>query len=177
MTQETQETTEKTTPAECYCGSGKAFDACCEPILKGKEKARTPEELMRARFSAHCLRDYPFLVESTHPDHREGVSEEEISRWATHINWTELEVHSSTPGMTENEGNVSFSAHFTIKDTEQVLREDAFFNKVDGTWLYVDGHVYGEEPYRRESPKVGRNEPCPCGSGKKYKKCCGRDNA
>jgi preprotein translocase subunit SecA len=30
------------------------------------------------------------------------------------------------------------------------------------------------EPYRRTEPKVGRNEPCPCGSGKKYKKCCGR---
>jgi uncharacterized protein len=28
------------------------------------------------------------------------------------------------------------------------------------------------EPYR--SPKIGRNDPCPCGSGKKYKKCCGR---
>ena len=27
--------------------------------------------------------------------------------------------------------------------------------------------------YRRESPKIGRNDPCPCGSGKKYKKCCG----
>jgi len=30
-----------------------------------------------------------------------------------------------------------------------------------------------EKPYIRESPKVGRNDPCPCGSGKKYKKCCG----
>lgn len=30
------------------------------------------------------------------------------------------------------------------------------------------------EPYRRTQPKVGRNEPCPCGSGKKFKKCCGR---
>jgi preprotein translocase subunit SecA len=29
-------------------------------------------------------------------------------------------------------------------------------------------------PVRREVPKVGRNEPCPCGSGKKYKNCCGR---
>jgi len=28
------------------------------------------------------------------------------------------------------------------------------------------------EPFQREMPKVGRNEPCPCGSGKKYKKCC-----
>jgi len=37
----------------------------------------------------------------------------------------------------------------------------------------------GEEPkkietYRREEPKVGRNDMCPCGSGKKYKKCCGK---
>jgi hypothetical protein len=29
-------------------------------------------------------------------------------------------------------------------------------------------------PFRRESPKVGRNDPCPCGSGQKFKKCCGR---
>jgi len=30
------------------------------------------------------------------------------------------------------------------------------------------------EPFKREKPKVGRNDPCPCGSGKKYKKCCGK---
>lgn len=29
--------------------------------------------------------------------------------------------------------------------------------------------------YVREQPKVGRNDPCPCGSGKKYKKCCGKN--
>jgi hypothetical protein len=31
------------------------------------------------------------------------------------------------------------------------------------------------ETYTREAPKVGRNDPCPCGSGKKYKKCCGQN--
>jgi preprotein translocase subunit SecA len=30
-----------------------------------------------------------------------------------------------------------------------------------------------KKPARRETSKVGRNDPCPCGSGKKYKKCCG----
>ena len=35
-----------------------------------------------------------------------------------------------------------------------------------------DGHA-PETPYVRESPKVGRNDPCPCGSGKKFKKCHG----
>jgi hypothetical protein len=41
---------------------------------------------------------------------------------------------------------------------------------------YMDGDDWEGEPIetvRRESPKVGRNDPCPCGSGKKYKKCCG----
>ncbi len=33
--------------------------------------------------------------------------------------------------------------------------------------------LYGSEAVRREAPKVGRNDPCPCGSGKKFKKCCG----
>ena len=31
-----------------------------------------------------------------------------------------------------------------------------------------------QQTVRREEPKVGRNDPCPCGSGKKYKHCCGR---
>ena len=31
------------------------------------------------------------------------------------------------------------------------------------------------ETYRNKSPKVGRNDPCPCGSGKKYKNCCGKN--
>lgn len=37
-----------------------------------------------------------------------------------------------------------------------------------------DEQDYQLQPYRRSEPKVGRNDPCPCGSGKKYKKCCGR---
>lgn len=42
-----------------------------------------------------------------------------------------------------------------------------------------DGENYdfwpeSQDTYVREEPKVGRNEPCPCGSGKKYKKCCGK---
>ena len=41
----------------------------------------------------------------------------------------------------------------------------------------IDGRRPGERlgPVVREQPKVGRNEPCPCGSGKKFKKCCGRN--
>lgn len=40
-----------------------------------------------------------------------------------------------------------------------------------------DGEAPKKQPKRRAQPKVGRNEPCPCGSGKKYKKCCGSNVA
>ncbi|MGC8867879.1 MAG: SEC-C metal-binding domain-containing protein [Elusimicrobiales bacterium] len=45
-------------------------------------------------------------------------------------------------------------------------------------WMRQNQHLFASqmpkvETYRRENPKVGRNDPCPCGSGKKYKKCCG----
>jgi transposase-like protein len=33
-------------------------------------------------------------------------------------------------------------------------------------------HNFAQTPYRRETPKIGRNEACPCGSGKKFKRCC-----
>ena len=37
------------------------------------------------------------------------------------------------------------------------------------------GSAERPETVKREGKKIGRNEPCPCGSGKKYKKCCGRN--
>ena len=37
----------------------------------------------------------------------------------------------------------------------------------------IDNSPAGPAPVQRDEPKVGRNDPCPCGSGRKYKKCCG----
>ena len=158
----------------CYCGSQKSFAECCEPIIADMGKARTPEELMRARYSAHASGKLQFLVDSVHPDYRKGVSVEELEQWSPHVTWTGLEILSATPGETDNEGYVSFTAHFKVGEVEQEMTEDSFFTKHDGTWMYVDGTVQSEEPYVRESPRVGRNDPCPCGSGKKHKKCCGK---
>lgn len=46
-------------------------------------------------------------------------------------------------------------------------------------WIEADGWNWMtqeevRQPYVRNTPKIGRNDPCPCGSGKKYKRCCGR---
>jgi uncharacterized protein YecA (UPF0149 family) len=45
---------------------------------------------------------------------------------------------------------------------------------VHGPGCSHDHHHHApQEPYRRSEPKIGRNDPCPCGSGKKHKKCHG----
>ena len=38
----------------------------------------------------------------------------------------------------------------------------------------LDNDTVRKETVKNEEPKVGRNDPCPCGSGKKYKQCCGK---
>jgi tetratricopeptide (TPR) repeat protein len=54
----------------------------------------------------------------------------------------------------------------------QKLRPERF--EPDEDDLLIDDEYFNQQPYTRPEPKVGRNDPCPCGSGKKYKKCCGK---
>jgi SEC-C motif domain protein len=64
-------------------------------------------------------------------------------------------------------------AQFKIDGVLQKHHEKASFKKEeDGKWYFEDGKVQ-VQPYERTGEKVGRNDPCHCGSGKKFKKCCG----
>ena len=159
----------------CPCGSGRNLDECCGPIMAGAQKAPTAEALMRARYSAHVTGDYDFLDASVHPDIRDEADHEEMKKWSQSVTWDGLEIVSTVDGGEQDEtGEVTFIARYSVNGIPQMLHERAYFQRVDGAWLYKDGDVQGHETYRREAPKVGRNDPCPCGSGKKYKKCCGR---
>ena len=66
----------------------------------------------------------------------------------------------------------SIMNHITEKDIKKKHHERAQFELLDGTWYFLDGIPVTPKQFVREQPKVGRNDPCPCGSGKKYKKCC-----
>jgi preprotein translocase subunit SecA len=59
---------------------------------------------------------------------------------------------------------------------ESEVKEEEFQHETDENVQYHDNESAQkkQETVRRSAPKVGRNDPCPCGSGKKYKKCCGR---
>ena len=74
----------------------------------------------------------------------------------------------------DQQGVVEFIATFKEKGVTRRHHEKSRFEKQDGRWYFVDGELVLAKTQVNEGPKVGRNDPCPCGSGKKYKKCCGR---
>jgi SEC-C motif domain protein len=155
----------------CPCGSGRALDECCGPIVRGEAPAPTAEALMRSRYTAYVLGDLDHIERTQTPG---GWDRESAAAWSSGAQWLGLDIHATEAGGPDDaHGVVEFTARYAMTGEAQQHREKAVFGRRDGAWVYLEGKVSGGEPIRREAPKVGRNEPCPCGSGKKYKKCCG----
>ena len=157
----------------CPCGSGVPFSGCCEPVITGARPAETAERLMRARYAAYVGVNTDFIFESTHPDHRKGYDHEGTKEWAEGAEWEGLEIVACRRGAADDaEGEVEFIARYREKGALREHHENAHFLKEKGTWYFTDGTMVRPKPLT--SNKVGRNDPCPCGSGAKYKKCCGK---
>ena len=157
----------------CPCGSGADYAHCCEPVITGKRPAQTAEQLMRARYSAHVGLQMDFIFESIHPDHRAGYDPDGTRVRAEQSTWQGLEIVGVTRGMAgDTEGEVEFIARYKNKDISREHHERGHFEKQDGQWFFTEGIMVKQKPIA--ASKVGRNDPCPCGSGLKYKKCCGK---
>lgn len=157
----------------CPCGSGKEFSDCCEPFIKGESLPDTAEQLMRSRYTAYATVNVEYLHSTLHPDHQDDHDVNAARKWAAESDWVGLEIISTSEGGKEDsEGIVEFKATYREKGNVRNLHEISRFQKVGNSWTYVDGEMPKPETVRNEQ-KVGRNDPCPCGSGKKYKKCCG----
>mgnify|MGYP002713033755 CR=1 FL=1 len=148
----------------CPCTSGLSFEACCGPIIRGEENARTALALMRSRYTAYVLGDADYLRASWHASTRPA----ELHLAVNESGWCGLEILHCESG---RPGDVSGRVHFRARARQGVLEENSRFRFEDGCWYYLDGELIDAPPANR---KVGRNEPCPCGSGRKYKKCCGQ---
>jgi len=159
----------------CPCGSGITYADCCEPVINGSILAETAEQLMRARYSAYAKVETDFLLQSLHPDHRSDHDDDQTRDWAANSQWEGLEiVNTENGGNADTSGTVEFIANFTVNDEKNIHHELASFIRQDNVWYFTDGAAVPPKQFVRSGPKVGRNDPCPCKSGKKYKKCCGR---
>jgi len=157
----------------CPCGSRKQYDACCLPIIKGEIKAKTAEQLMRSRYSAYAKQEIDYIIQSYHPNKQKDSDRKAIQKLSEKSIWTGLEIKETIDGgIDDSTGKVEFIARFKLNNTNQFMQERSNFQKIEGKWYYVDGESLPSKQIIRSSRKIGRNEPCFCGSGKKYKKCC-----
>jgi SEC-C motif-containing protein len=147
----------------CPCGSGEDFSQCCQPVLAAHSAAKTAEQLMRSRYTSFVLKHTKHLLRSWQEQTRPAVIQEDEPA----IQWLGLEIDQCERGSAQDtEGMVSFSARFLCSGTLCQLSERSRFVKEDGLWFYLDGESSSH------TRKVAKNEPCPCGTGKKFKRCC-----
>jgi len=143
--------------AACPCGSGRLLDACCGAFLEGAPAADV-ESLMRSRYAAYVLGRYDYLYATWHDSTRPA----EGALGGTGLHWISLEVvRAASAG---DVGEVEFIASYVDRGKGRCLHETSRFVREDGRWLYVDGDC--------RMGDIGRNDACPCGSGRKFKQCC-----
>ena len=150
-------------PPACPCTSGQSLADCC-----GRYHAGTPapsaEQLMRSRYSAYVLGLIDYLVATTLQAQQPGLDRQAMAAWSAQSVWLGLEVeHAEVLGGTPEHARVTFTARWHDAEGDHSHRERSAFVQHDGRWYFIDPTV---------PLQAGRNDPCPCGSGVKFKKCC-----
>ena len=139
---------------------------------------------MRSRYTAFAQKNWEYLVLTSHPEENKEMAKLGPTLVEDGVDWKKLEIVSTRAGCREDsEGQVDFVAYYIKDGIEQTMRESSRFYKINGRWVYSrkDSTLpptsvspqAKPKTFVRDKVKVGRNDPCPCGSGKKYKKCCG----
>jgi SEC-C motif-containing protein len=160
----------------CPCGSGRQYSDCCGAYISGRTKAPTAEALMRSRYSAYVEHEIDYILNTCVRRGKDDIDYKSTRDWSEQSQWLGLKIISAEKGgVNDTEGTVEFEALYMRDGLKDVHHEKAKFkrenNTVGAQWLYDEGHI---TPFTvvRSAPKTGRNDPCPCGSGKKYKHCC-----
>lgn len=143
---------------QCPCGAGRAYESCCLPLHHGVV-AETPEALMRSRYAAFVKNLPSYLLETWHSSTRPDRLDLDDSP-----DWVSLEVLESD--QQGDKGQVHFRAIYRVDKGWGYLEERSDFVREAGRWYYLSGKT------RDGQLKPGRNDPCPCGSGRKFKQCC-----
>jgi len=152
-----------TNTALCPCGQGGGLQDCCLPFINGLRPADSAEALMRSRYTAYVIGDAAYLSASWHATTRPARIDVH-----TDIEWLGLTVLSSQAGRVGDlKGRVEFMARYKQQNFTGQVRENSRFIKEQGTWYYLDGDM-------KAATDISRNASCSCGSGKKFKKCCGQ---
>lgn len=146
---------------KCSCGSERSFAECCGLYISGKSHAPDPESLMRSRYSAYVIGDTDYIGKTQADKAAIGYDPVYAKEWSKQAKWLGLKIIQAKT--TQHKGSVEFLALYELAGKKSNMHEVSEFKHIDGRWFYTDGKFV----------KTGRNDDCPCGSGQKFKKCCG----
>ncbi|MER2520807.1 MAG: YchJ family metal-binding protein [Bdellovibrionales bacterium] len=157
----------------CVCGSNIKSEDCCVPLHAGKP-APTALALMRARYAAYATKNIDYVEKTCTEKLRKEFNRLDAERYADEAEWIGLEILRTVDGgMDDETGQVEFMTHYKYQNQTLRQHELASFCRINGEWVYCDYEINPKKMPVVNSHQVGRNDPCPCGSQKKYKKCCG----
>lgn len=152
----------------CPCGSALGYTACCAAYHQG-EAAPDAEALMRSRYSAFVLEHIDYIIDTTLPAQQSLLAVDAIRSWAMQTNWQRLQVLSHSPKIGKRHAQVHFRAYFLEANDENYHEERSAFVRVETSdgkrWYFLDPTV--------PCTHTGKM-PCLCGSGDKFKACCGK---
>lgn len=147
----------------CPCGSGADYAICCQPFHNNHHAALTAETLMRSRYTAFVLENSEYVLQ-TWVEKKRPAS---LNFDGHPVTWVGLIINETTNGLeTDSTGKVDFTSTYIENGQLCELSEVSDFIKIDGLWYYVNGVCDVAKK------KIERNRSCPCGSGKKFKRCC-----
>lgn len=171
----------QTHPSASAISSPLLYQDCCQPYHDAfyndeidkvaSLKAETAERLMRTRYSAFVLVKPDYIVRTTLPAQQGLLDMNAIESWAKETDWAGLEIVQHTPKLDKRHAQVEFKAYFNTVDGIQAHHElSAFVNVKDKAnndvrWYFLDPTVV---------MTVTQKQPCICGSGEKFKRCCGK---
>ena len=147
----------------CYCCSENSFSDCCEPVIKGQQPAQTPEMLMRSRYSAYCIGDYRYVLQTYDSKTQTTLTVNALAEHASENKWFALQIVPQ-----HKHDCVEFKAYYFYQRRPHMLHETSRFIKESGRWVYTSGDLHSDFG----KVAIGRNDACPCQSRKKFKQCC-----
>ncbi|WP_298445375.1 YchJ family protein [uncultured Ferrimonas sp.] len=151
--------------SHCPCGSKQAYADCCQPLHQQQRPAQSPQQLMASRYCAFVKGEAAYLLRTHHPEFRGQLTEAELAQACQETQWHALQIVDFS--QQQDQGEVEFCAWYKQHGKLQALHERSRFSCEQGLWYYRDGDI-------KPNPALpGRNDPCLCGSGNKFKRCCG----
>lgn len=147
----------------CPCQSSRTYQECCQPFHLNIQYPATAEQLMRSRYSAYTQTNIDYLVKTTVPSQQSLLDQQMMKQWSETTHWAGLEVLAHLPNFSKNHSVVEFNALFKTEEGIQAHHELSLFVNIEKRWYFVDPTV----------PLPTKKQPCICGSGKKFKQCCG----